>query len=162
MKFNHLLLAIWVFLTLASQSWAQSQCTYCFCAKDLTCSSADCSAPAGCENATFTPPCSGNYYFESKVVCTGSTDHCALCQSCVTIFVNSTGQFVKEGHNTHCDNSECSYRQQVYLTGGTVYRMQVCKQTCQPYGLCTTCSATCTAYGCVWMNITTECAPLGQ
>lgn len=137
-------------------------CTFCLCVSDQSCTDGDCGNPTGCEVQTFTAPCTGEYQFRSKVICTGAADRCYNCQSCTNIYVHSTGQFVAGCHNSHCDFNVCEYPCTANLTKGKVYRLEVCKRVCVPGLTClqANCSATCKAYGCVYRNVSTPCVPL--
>jgi hypothetical protein len=140
-----------------------SACNECLCFSDNTCSEDEClpGLTTNCTRNVFTPACDGDYIFYSKVVC-GSI--CPKCMSCVSIYKLTGGveYFVADIHNNSCNVGVCeSSTLTVNMSNSQTYVMYVCKIPC-PDGLstCESCSASCTAYGCIAHGLsTTQCGP---
>jgi hypothetical protein len=135
-------------------------CTFCLCVKDVTCSNCDCAAPTGCESRIFTVPCSGTYHLVSKVKCDNQQHDCSACQACVEVWQPGGVSPIGGCHNTHCDYGDCDWMCSVDLRYGVTYELRVCLTYCPNMGNCASCGSSCTAYGCVYRDVITECVPL--
>jgi hypothetical protein len=140
--------------------------SFCFCVSDAGCASGECTfLPLDSSTASrFTVPCTASYKFVSKVICSNGIGECTHCESCVYIYPTSDpNNILYRCHTVNCATGSCAYQctPDVSLTAGVSYTMSVCLVVCPGMGwTCDDCGASCTAYGCLYRNVTYECVPL--
>ena len=128
---------------------------FCKCLSDVNCAGSECAT--GCQTTTFTVPCSGEYTFVAKVICSNSNEPCELCFACLVVSGRTGGG---NCHTSNCGIGICVESQPYTLYSGVEYTMSVCLGYCTGQQGCGSCGTSCKAYGCVYRNVTYECVPL--
>ena len=159
-------LCVWCGLCFA-QGEGPCNDSFCLTVSDIGCDPAGCTEfpPNGSTSQTFTVPCDGNYNFVAKLICQSGSNPCGNCNTCVWVYPTSDPRnVIGRIHTVNCNTGGCSFQDPngLPLSEGVNYTMAVCLTPCPNYS-CSECSgASCTAYGCIWLNITTECCPLSD
>jgi hypothetical protein len=154
------LCAVGTLLSVNVAVWAQGDApcndSFCKCLSDHSCSVPDCQTD--CASTSFTVPCTGVYTFVAKVICTNTDDHCYDCYSCLKV---TDGINDYQCHTNDCWNQRCEQKcSNAYtLYEGVQYTMTVCLGFCPNHSSCDACGQSCTAWGCVYRNVITECVP---